>query len=193
MPRWARAPEDVVSLAACYLSGAAIMHYLVYEKVTFRTALSPAQIGERLSPKVEPNKWFTFRWPRKPFVGRIDASLLGSTAPAVFEGGSDPAFKIGFFPKGPNSFAPLIVGRLVSDGQGTRVILTFRLHSVVAIFFLSCTFWIFRTSPVDIGLTMSMLMWTACLVFFNLDRQKAKRLLFELFEGTRDVAFTPAA
>jgi hypothetical protein len=157
------------------------MYFLLYERVAFRTGLSPAQIGERLSPEIDQTRGFRLGMPKLPWLpGRIDESLLGKNASKPLESG--PAFKFSFIEKG-GSFSPVIVGRLFADERGTRVVLTFHMHLLIVAFFLFCTYHLMIIrSAFPRGLACAI--WLMLLIAFNQDRIKAKRMLFELLEGT---------
>ena len=162
------------------------VNLLLYERTALRTALGPAQIGERLARNVQPAKWFP--WTNSnasPFLGRIDPSAFQENAASPFADHSRGAFKIMVTPKGRDSFVPVIEGHLASMPEGTRLRLTFRLHLFTVAFLV---FWTFMVNHLGgsllVKIVISAFMWGMCLVFFNVGRRRAKTFLLELLEGT---------
>ena len=162
------------------------VNLLLYERTTLRTALGPAQIGERLARNVQPAKWFT--WTKSnasPFQGRIDPSAFQENTGSPFAERSRRAFKIMVMPKGRDSFAPVIEGHLASMPEGTQLRLTFHLHLFPFAFLVFWTFMVNHSGgPLLVNIVVSAFMWGICAVFFNVGRRRAKALLLELLEGT---------
>ena len=162
------------------------MNLLLYERTTLRTALGPAQIGERLARNVQPIQWFPWSKSKAShFQGRLDPSAFHGNAASAFEVGSHRAFKIMVTPKGRDSFVPVIEGYLTSMPEGTRLRVTIRLHLFTLAFLVFWTVMLSRSGgPPPVKMVMSALAWGMCLVFFNLGRRRAKTFLLELLEGT---------
>jgi hypothetical protein len=160
------------------------VNYFLYERITVRTPLRPAQIAERLARNVQPIRWF--RSPNSegpPFLGHFDPSAFDAIVISPLDEGTSGAFKIVHRSR-YGSFAPVIEGRRLTSTPGeTRVRLTFRLQLFTVVFF---TVWTIgatwgKSASIRIGITAGML--GAFFVFFNLARASAKKVLLELLEG----------
>jgi hypothetical protein len=94
---------------------------LPYQSRVFDSALTPSQALEHLKGAVEPKKWFRFRRAERPFEGMVE----GST------------FHIQRIIRYGNSFLPQLHGRVESTPNGrARVVVSFQLHSAVAVFMI---------------------------------------------------------
>ncbi len=102
------------------------MWLLPYQRVTLRTQLPAEVVLQRLAANVEPARWL-----RNPFSRDAHKQYEGAI--------TADAFKLMRIIRGRNSFLPVVVGRVRSDGLVTVLEATQRLHHAVAGFMV---FWL---------------------------------------------------
>jgi hypothetical protein len=89
-----------------------------YERVELHSPLGIDEVQGRLDSIIEPLRWFQplpmRRTSNKPFMGEL----------------ADDGFKVLLRPtRWRRASAPVVIGRITSQGSGTRVAMTFRLHA----------------------------------------------------------------
>jgi len=98
-----------------------------FRRLTLYTQLHPDEVYRRLAAIVEPTRWRNpFSRSHKPYEGKI----------------SPNGFKILRIIHHQDSFRPVVIGNIRSEGAGSAIELVLRLHVVVAVFM---TLWLSAT------------------------------------------------
>lgn len=166
------------------------MNLLPYENITYKTALTPEQIVEKIQNVIEPKK--TFRMTgifsskdHRPYEGEVDHNSF------------DIRRIIGY----RNSFLPIIKGQIEQDINGTTIIVKMRVHYFVTVFMLvwygslgSAFLGIFFSALFDgsfeyIGLfplAMFFFGYLMTIVGFKSESEKSKKFLAKVFDSEID-------
>jgi hypothetical protein len=167
-----------------------VIPLLPYRKFDLFSPRCAADVAAALSRQVEPRQWIRFRTSR-PFEGTV----TGTT------------FDIARIISYRNSFVPQIRGTIASEGSGSKISISMRLHVVALAFLvvwvaLVCTIGgAFAVSSIRNGgpaegalipLGMFVFVWAMTAGGFWFEAWKAERLLCSITGGSRESRASPA-
>lgn len=123
------------------------MWFIPYERMTMDTSLKDSEIMQRLSDYVAPviTYMVQVRLTEKPFKGKI----------------ANNGFEMMRVVSSRNSWLPLVLGRIESTTNGSRIILQMRMHLIPLVFtllFLGITF-LFGLSRVLAAINTGVYKW----------------------------------
>ena len=151
------------------------MFGIPYEKVTFQSELDQSEIIARLEKATSRFLWYKFPPKEKDFVGTI------------FTDG----FRISRNIRNRNTYLPFLVGKINENENGSRIVVTMTLHPIAVLIMAGLFLLTFRGLFIPGGdagaklLPFVMIMifhLVMCLVGFNPEVSRAKKLLQEIFE-----------
>lgn len=162
------------------------MKFLPFERITYKTALKPAEVAHRLQEITEPKKF-------------IRTTVFGKKSLKQYEGTvDDNSFVIKRIIGYRNSFLPIIKGHVAQDVDGTRISIKMQLSVIVAVFIgfwcaavgIACV--VVLTRSIQLGvfhayglLPFGMLLFAYALTMgaFLYEAKRAKKDLTQLWEA----------
>ena len=151
------------------------MFGIPYEEITFQSDLDPSEIVARLGKVTARFLWYKFPPKEKDFVGTI------------FSDG----FRIFRNIRNRNTYLPFLLGRINENENGSLIVVTMTLHPIAVLIMAGLFLLTFRglfISGGDAGAKLlpfamiTIFHLVMCLVGFNPEVSRAKKLLQEIFE-----------
>lgn len=148
--------------------------FIPYQKIKIKTRLTREAARQKLAEIVEPRK-LRWGWSRDhlPFKGNIDGQ----------------SFKISRIIHYNNSFLPILVGQIRDDLDMSTLLITARpdlfimfLWPLMGLIFVGAVLYSSELAFLWIILPLFLLFYGVPIFFFNIELNKAKKLLNEQFE-----------